>query len=89
MAYEKFKSRNFDILSVSVDSDRKLWLDAIKKDKLPWTHISDLKGFNNDISSKYVVKAIPGNFLISPDGKIIAKNLRGEELINTLERLLK
>ncbi|SMC61094.1 peroxiredoxin family protein [Pedobacter nyackensis] len=86
--YEQFKGRNFEILAVSLDSERKLWLDAIKKDKLPWVHISDLKGWDNQVSSKYVIRAVPSNFLISPNGKIIAKNIHGKALIETLEKIL-
>ncbi|NQX38292.1 Peroxiredoxin [Pedobacter steynii] len=87
-AYEQFKHRNFTILGVSLDSERKLWIDAIKKDQLPWAQISDLQGWSNWISAKYIVRAVPRNFLISPDGKIIAKNIRGKELIETLEKAL-
>jgi peroxiredoxin len=87
-AYEQFKDRNFEILAVSLDSDRKLWLDAIKKDKLPWIHISDLKGWDNRISGKYIIRAVPSNFLIGPDGKIIATNIRGKTLIETLKKVL-
>lgn len=88
MAYQKFKERNFDVLAVSVDKDRKLWLDAIKADRLPWTQISDLQAFSNQVALKYRINQVPSNYLISPDGKIIAKDLRGKALIETLERIL-
>lgn len=82
-AYEKYKSKGFNILGVSLDGvsfgSKASWMQAIKKDGLPWVQVSDLKG-SNDATVPYNVTAIPRNFLIDPDGKIIAKDLRGEEL---------
>lgn len=77
--YNLYKNKNFTILSVSLDERKEDWLKAIKEDKLPWKQVSDLKR-NNEAKVKYGVQSIPDNFLINPDGKIIAKNLRGEEL---------
>ncbi|WP_214229532.1 TlpA disulfide reductase family protein [Pedobacter sp. B4-66] len=88
-AIEKFGQHNFTILSVSLDSKRDVWVDAIKDDKLVWTQISDLKGWDNWIFRKYALLEVPSNFLLGPDGKILAKDLRGKELLDTLERLLK
>lgn len=78
--YEEFKNKNFDILSVSLDDKRNNWLQAIEKDKLTWTQISDLKGQQNEIAIEYGVQSVPANFLINPDGLIIAKNIKGEAL---------
>ena len=79
-AYNKFKQKNFTILGVSLDRTRDAWIQAIKDDGLVWTHVSDLKFWNNEVAQKYRVEGIPINYLIDPNGKIIGKNLRGEEL---------
>ena len=84
VAYNKFKAKNFTILSVSLDKSRDPWLQAIKEDNLTWTHVSDLKFWNNDVAVKYRVTSIPQNFLIDPTGKIVAKNLRGADLESKL-----
>lgn len=90
-AYESFKDRNFDILSVSLDQPGKhdAWLKAIHDDKLTWKHVSDLKYWNNEVAQLYMVRSIPQNFLIDPNGKIIAANLRGAALNQKLAELLK
>lgn len=87
-AYHKFKDKNFTVLGVSLDNNRQPWLKAIKNDNLDWTQVSDLKGWNNEAAASYKVQAIPQNFLIDPSGKIIAKNLRGEDLESRLCQLL-
>ncbi|MGN8057695.1 redoxin domain-containing protein [Pedobacter sp. 22163] len=89
-AYNKYKSKNFNILGVSIDDSdmKKAWLQAVKDDGLPWTQTSELKGANSQAALAYGVTAIPANFLISPEGKIVAKNLRGEELEKKLAELL-
>jgi len=80
--FNKFKDKNFTILSVSLDqpTGREKWLEAIHKDGLTWTHVSDLKYWDNAVAKQYAIRAIPQNFLLDPQGKIIAKNLRGEDL---------
>lgn len=90
-AYQQFKDKNFDILSVSLDQPGKRadWVKAIEKDGLTWGHVSELKFWDSEVAKKYMVKSIPQNFLIDPKGKIIAKDLRGEALIMQLERLLR
>jgi len=89
-AYTQFKAKNFTVLGVSLDQEngREAWLGAIKKDGLTWTQVSDLKGWNNQAAQLYLVRSIPQNFLLDPSGKIIAKNLRGEDLIKKLTELL-
>lgn len=79
-AYEKLKGDNFEIIAVSLDNKKEHWLKAIKEDNLPWIHVSDLKGTKNEAALKYGVTGIPQNFLISPDGTILAKDFRGEDL---------
>ncbi|RAJ08625.1 peroxiredoxin [Chitinophaga skermanii] len=90
-AYQEFKDKNFDILSVSLDQAGKKaeWIAAIHKDQLDWQHVSDLKYWNSEFAKLYMVKSIPQNFLLDPKGKIIAKDLRGEALATKLEELLK
>lgn len=87
--YKKFKDKNFTVLGVSLDKTRDPWLKAIKDDNLTWTHVSDLKFWNNEVAQKYKVQGIPKNYLIDPNGKIIAKDLRGPQLAQRLGELLK
>ncbi|MDT3402969.1 TlpA disulfide reductase family protein [Mucilaginibacter terrae] len=88
--FNKFKDRNFTVLGVSLDrpDGKAAWLKAIKDDGLTWTHVSDLKFWNNEAAALYFVQSIPQNFLIGPDGKIVAKNLRGGDLEMTLLKVL-
>jgi peroxiredoxin len=87
-AYNKFKDKNFTVLGVSLDRDRDPWIKAIKDDHLVWTHVSDLKFWNNEAAAKYRIQSIPQNYLLDPSGKIIAKNLRGADLDDRLCQLL-
>lgn len=86
-AYQRYKNKNFTVLGVSLDRSREPWLKAIEQDQLTWTHISDLKFWNNEVAKLYKISSIPQNLLIDPNGKIIAKNLRGEALLSKLEEL--
>jgi peroxiredoxin len=88
-AYHTYKEKGFTILGVSLDGggQKSAWLEAIKKDGLNWTQVSDLKGWKNDAAQLYAIVSIPQNFLIDPNGVIIAKNLRGEELGKKLASL--
>lgn len=87
--YQKFRSRNFEILGVSLDNNKDKWLQAIKEDQLNWPHVSDLKYWKNEVALQYGVQSIPANFLLDKEGKIIAKGLRGQALEQALEKLLK
>ncbi len=94
-AYEKFKDKKFKggngftIYSVSLDLDKNKWKQAIEKDKLSWPyHVSDLLMWNSEVVSKYAIQGIPTNVLINENGIIIYKNLRGSELITSLEKLI-
>jgi peroxiredoxin len=87
-AYEKYKKKNFTVLGVSLDDDKASWLEAIQSDKLNWQHISDLKKWESIVVSAYQIEGIPFNVLIDPTGKVIATDLRGEALQNTLASLL-
>ncbi len=90
-AFNQYKSKNFTVLSVSLDKPegKQAWLQAIKDDNLAWNHVSDLKFWNNDVAKLYGIQSIPGNFLIDPTGKIVAKDLRGDDLEQTLAQMLK
>lgn len=90
-AYDKYKDKGFTIIGVSLDGkDQKdKWLQAIKDDGLTWTQVSDLKSFENEAARLYGISAIPQNFLIDKQGKIIAKNLRGPALEDKLQEIFK
>jgi peroxiredoxin len=90
-AYNKHKDQEFTILSVSLDqpTGRDAWIRAIHKDGLTWTHVSDLKYWDNAVAKLYGIRSVPQNFLLDPQGKIVAKNLRGEELDKKLSEILK
>lgn len=87
-AYDKYHQKGFDILSVSLDRDKNAWLKGIADDNLHWNHVSDLRYWNNEVSRLYSVNSIPASFLLNPEGIIIAKDLRGEQLHQKLAELL-
>jgi len=89
--YNAYKDKGFQILSVSLDQPgaKDKWIKAIHDDNLTWTHVSDLKYWDNEVAKQYGIQAIPANFLLDPEGKIIAKNLRGEDLAAKLSTVLK
>ena len=88
-AFNKYKSKNFTVLGVSLDRAKEPWLKAIKDDQLNWAQVSDLKFWSNAVAVQYKIQSIPQNYLIDPNGVIIAKNLRGQELQSRLAALLK
>jgi peroxiredoxin len=88
-AYNRYKDKGFTVLGISMDSNRDPWLAAIQQDNLTWTHISDLKGWGNEVGKMYNVTGIPQNFLIDKEGKIIAKDLRGAQLEEKLAEIIK
>lgn len=85
--YAKYKSQGFEVIAISLDDHKDKWLEAIAKDKLPWIHVSDLKGWNNEVGRQYGIRAVPANFLLDENKHIIALNLRGEELNKKLTEL--
>jgi peroxiredoxin len=88
-AYEKFKKKNFTVLVVSLDDNLSDWQEAIKTDRLNWQHISDLKKWESTVVNSYQIEGIPFNVLLDPNGNIIAKELRGQALQDTLSSILK
>lgn len=89
-SYKKFSEKNFTVFGVSLDKagQRNKWLEAIKKDNLTWTHVSDLQFWNNAAAQLYHVSGIPFNILVDPQGKIVGRNLRGTDLDSKLCELL-
>lgn len=87
-AYQTYKNRNFAILGISLDKDKAAWAQAIKQDGLIWDHASELADFEGSTVKLYQVEAIPSSFLLDPNGKIIARDLRGEALETFLNTTL-
>ena len=87
-AYNKYKDKGFDVLGVSLDRDMPSWRKAIAQDGLPWHHISDLRGWQSQHAQLYSITSIPATVLVDKQGKIIARNLRGEELNAKLKELM-
>lgn len=86
--YNEFHSKGLNIIGVSLDEDPVKWKEAIVKDKLTWTHVSNLKGWEEPIAKQYKVESIPATFILDQSGKIVAQDLRGEELKAKIIELL-
>jgi peroxiredoxin len=87
-AYEKYHAKGFEVVGVSLDNDRSAWLQAIDQLKMPWPQMSDLKGWESAGAALYNVHSIPANVLIDQQGKIVAKDLRGDALLKTVGDLI-
>jgi len=87
-AYNKYKDKGFEVFGVSLDRNKEDWIQAIQEDGLTWTQVSDLKYFESQAATDYNITAIPFSILLDPEGKIIAKNLRGAALDKKLEEVL-
>ena len=87
-AFENYKDKNFTVLGVSLDQNADNWKTAIKQDSLLWQHVSDLKGWGNEVALQFEIFNIPQNFLLDPEGNIIAKNIRGASLERKLRHFL-
>ena len=88
-AFQQYKDKNFTIVGISLDKDKAKWQKAIADDHLTWAHVSDLKYWDSEIPALYGVRGIPANVLLDPNGVIIAKNITGEDLQNTLKEVIK
>jgi len=88
-AYNQLKDKGFEIVGVSLDETKAAWQNAVKHDGMPWIQVSDLKGFKTDIAVQYGITAIPQNFLINPEGVIVAKDLRGENVNEKIAAFIK
>lgn len=87
--YDRFHSKGFEIVGVSLDNNKKSWTDAVENMQMTWPQLSDLKAWKNSAAQLYYIKSIPATLLIGPDGKIVASNLRGQELEKKLEEIFK
>jgi peroxiredoxin len=87
-AYNQYKDKGFTVYGVSLDRSKADWLQGIQEDGLTWTHVSDLKYWQSEAAKTYNITAIPFSLLLDPNGKIIAKNLRGQALDEKLEEVL-
>ncbi len=87
-AYNAYKGKNFTVLGVSLDDKADRWKKAIEEDGMPWQQVSDLKGWKNEVSNYYGIHGIPSNFLIDPQGNILAKDLRGVALQRKLAEVI-
>lgn len=88
-AYRKYKDKGFEIVGVSLDEDAERWKSTISQKGLQWPQMSDLGGWESIACAEYSIQAIPLVYLVDKGGTIIAKNLRGEDLLNKLEELFK
>lgn len=86
-AYDRFHSKGFEIVGISLDKDKKAWDNAVTQLQMTWPQLSDLQFWMCSAAQKYYIKSIPATLLIGPDGKIIASNLRGEQLMKKLEEI--
>ena len=86
-AYEKYHDKGFDIVGLSFDNKKEPWVKDIAELKMPWTHLSDLKGWNTVAAEVYGVNSIPDNLLIDPQGKIVARGLRAQALQDKLKEV--
>ncbi|MHA4844888.1 redoxin family protein [Flavitalea antarctica] len=87
--HNKYKEKGFDVFGVSLDSKKEAWVKAIEKDNLRWTQVSDLRFWDSEPAKLYGIRGIPGNVLLDKSGKIVARNIHGEELEKKLDELLK
>lgn len=88
-AYEKFKSRNFILMAVSLDTKQEAWKKAVEREQMNWINVSNLKGWKEPAAIAYGFTYVPSNVLIGPDGKVLAKNLYGEELEKKLAEFIR
>jgi peroxiredoxin len=86
--YEAYKDKGFEILGISLDKDKGRWLQAIEKDGLKWLHVSDLKGWKNEVGQLYGVSSIPHTVLLDAEGRIISQKLRGPALEQKVAEIL-
>ena len=87
--YQKYKkNKHIAMLGISLDMDKQEWQDAIKRDTLNWEQVCDFGGLNSEVAKQYAIKQVPSNILLSADGKILAKNLKGEQLKKKIEEVV-
>ena len=87
--YDRFKNKNFEIIGVSFDNNKNEWVQYIQNAKLPWPQMSDLDGWVSEAVLLYAIQGVPRTILVDPQGKIVAKDLKGSALVKKLEEVLK
>jgi peroxiredoxin len=87
-AFNKYRDKGFVIISISMDHVKESWLKAIEQDRLNWVHLSELNGLDNKVARLYGVQPIPDNFLIDPQGRIVARKLYGNDIEKKLAELI-
>lgn len=87
--YEEFKDRGLTIISVSLDTKKDKWVEAIKKDGMPWIHVSSLEGWKSSVVKTYGFDAVPSIFILDENNRILAKQLRGQKLHEFVAEYLK
>jgi peroxiredoxin len=87
-AFNKYRDKGFVIISISMDHVKESWLKAIEQDRLNWVHLSELNGLDNKVARLYGVQPIPDNFLIDPQGRIVARKLYGNDIEKKLAELM-
>lgn len=85
--YETYKSNNFEIVGVSIDSEKEPWIKAVEKDKLTWINVLSEGGRTSEVSQLYGINGLPDNILINPDGIIVKRNIKADELEKVLGEL--
>ena len=86
--YRLYHFKGFEVFSVSLDNNRDAWLKAIEDDHLTWpNHVSDLRGWSSAAGRLYGIQSIPATVLIDRNGKVLARNLRGQDLENKLKEI--
>lgn len=86
-AYEKYRDKGFEVYAVSLDQQDAAWKNAVSKFNLPWVNVSDLKGFASPAIQAYNVRKIPSSYLLDEEGRVIAVDLRGRNLLNKLDEI--
>jgi len=86
--YKRYKEKGFEVFSVALDVKKEAWIKAAKTDKLGYTLVNDIAGWNSKVAESYYVDMIPTSFLLGRDGKIVAINLEGKELFDAVKKLV-
>ena len=86
--YKKYKDKGFEVFAVSLDVKQDVWLKAIKKDRLTYTQVIDIEGWKSKVAETYFVDALPTNFLLDKNGKIVAINIEGKEMFDKVKSLV-
>jgi thiol-disulfide isomerase/thioredoxin len=86
--YKKYKDQGFEVFGISLDNKKAAWLKAIKQDKIKFTQVNDIAGWNSAVAATYGVEQIPTNFLLDKNGNVVAIDAEGKELDKLVKQLL-